>query len=383
VPVPEWAADVALGSPPSLLVDRASIAPGDDSEFERCNWLCAAYLFLSGAQEPPGAAVSYASSLPQVDTRLFDRAWVNRIFLLLRRLAARRAQVSELELFGGRPVAEIRVTHDVDAIRKTPEIRFKQTAFHLYNAARAASTGQWPLALEKLTQATRFLGTTPDYWNFPKIREAEVDRGIRSTFNFYGGPAGWRRPSFRRMLLDPGYDVGAPGVRWELARLLEGGWSIGVHPSFESWDNATLMRSERAAVEAASGTPVTECRQHWLRFSWGRTWKAQIAAGFTLDTTLGFNDRPGLRNGAALRVRPWDEKTGRALAIEALPMILMDSHFYDYAALTGDERRAALAYWIGEVRAVGGQASVNWHVHTLAPDYGWEAGYIDLLDALA
>ncbi len=383
VPVPEWAADIAVGSTPSLLVDRASITAGDGSVFERCNWLCAAYLFLSGAQEHPGEAVSYASLLPQVDARIFDHAWVNRIFLLLRRLAARRAQVPESKLFGERLAAKIRVTHDVDAIRKMPEIRFKQTAFHLYNAARAASTGRWSLAAKKLERAARFLGTTPNYWNFPMIRKAEADRGIRSTFNFYGGPPGWRRASFRKMLMDPGYDVNADDIRRELGCLRDGGWSIGLHPSFECWDDAVLMRREREAVERACGAPVSECRQHWLRFSWTKTWRTQIDAGLSLDTTLGFNDRPGFRNGTALRFRPWDEDTGRALAIEAIPMILMDSHFYDYAAPTDDERRPALARWIGEVRAVGGQASVNWHVHTLAPDYGWAPGYIDLLDALA
>ncbi len=383
VAVPEWAADIANGNPPSILVDRASIAPGDADEFERCNWLCAAYLFLSGAQEHPGEAVSYSGALPQVDARLFDRAWVNRIFLLLRRMAARRAQVAESELFGERPAAQIRVTHDVDAIHKTPEIRFKQTAFHLFNAARAASTGRWPLAAQKFRRAGRFLGTTPSYWNFQAIRKAESQRGIRSTFNFYGGAVGWRRASFRKMLLDPSYNVNADDIRSELALLRQGGWSIGLHPSFEAWDDPAPMRREREAVEAACGAPVTECRQHWLRFSWIGMWRTQIAAGLSLDTTLGFNDRPGFRNGAALRFRPWDEEVGRALGIEALPMILMDSHFYDYAMLTDDERRTALAYWIGEVRAVGGQASVNWHVHTLAPDYGWQTGYIDLLDTLA
>jgi hypothetical protein len=382
VALPPWAADLGVGHPPSLLVDAASIAPGEGSEFERCNWLAAAFLFLSGAQEDGNRVASYSALLGRIDAQVFERAWVNRIFLLLRRLAARRAAKSEHELFGPLPRAEFDLTHDVDAVRKTPEIRTKQSIFHAYNAARSAMRGEWGRARDKAAHAFRFAGSTPDYWTFPRLRALEAEYGARSTFHFYGGPAGFRRGSPRRMLLDPAYDVGSSEIRRELDLLLQGGWSVGVHPSFESWADAATMARERARVERACGVAVTRCRQHWLRFSWSETWAAQAEAGFTLDTTLGFNDRPAFRQGAALRYAPWDFARERPHTIEMMPMIFMDSHFYDYAVLDGRSRRATMAYWIEEVRAVGGQASINWHTHTLAEDYGWAEGYRDLLELL-
>ena len=374
VMLPDWARDLGVGG--ALLVNDAAIAPGPEPEFFRCDWLAACFFHLTGAAES-GRTDSYSALT--ADPRLFDHAWVNRIFLLLRRMAARHAGQQEEALFGPLPQARIHLTHDVDAIIKTLEVRCKQTAFHLFNTARALTRLQFRRAVKTFAQAIRFAVTTPAYGNFALVRRLEEEHGLRSIFHFYGGPAGRKRGSLRRMLMDPGYDVAA--LRGEMALLRAGGWRIGLHPSFDAWDDAAAMTRERQAVEAASAGPVDACRQHWLRFDWARSWRAQQAAGMALDSTLGFNNRSGFRNGAALCFHPWDGEA--PLAIRALPMLLMDSHFYDYAPMSDAERRAALARWIGEVRAVGGEVSVNWHVHTLAPDYGWEGGFRDLLKALA
>jgi hypothetical protein len=382
VALPEWASDLGVGHPPALLVDSAAIAAGAGPAFERCNWLAAAFLFLSGAQEMDQGASSYASLNRGFDLRVLDRAWVNRMLLLLRRMAARQSGIAEIQLFGALPTPAFDLTHDVDAIRKTTAIRMKQSAFLLFNAARAGIGGEWDRANEKVRHAARFVISTPRYRTLSSIRAIESEFGLRSTLHFYAGPHGLSRASPRRMLLDPAYDIADDELRTELVSLLEGGWSIGLHGSFDSWRNADVLRREKATLERACGGAVTRCRQHWLRFSWAKTWQAQQEAGFTLDATLGFNDRPGFRNASALRFKPWSAAKNSVLKIESLPMVFMDSHFYDYAILDAEQRRLAMRYWIDEIRAVHGEASMNWHTHTLAEDYGWSEGYMDLLRQL-
>jgi hypothetical protein len=374
-PLPEWAADLGVGSPPSLLIDAAA------ATIDRCNWFAAAFLHLSGAFERAheaahGPVHSYAFRLP-LPARVHDRAWVNRIFLLLRRMAARRLQRDERQLFGPLPEPVFDLTHDLDAIRKTPEIRLKQGAFRLYNAGRALFRGEAARAAEHVAGASRSLFGSDDFWMLPRLIEIEESAGVRSTLHVYGGPGGLRRGSPLRLLMDPAYGVGEARLAAMLRRLREGGWTIGLHQSYGSWRDAGAMRQEKGAVERATGAEVTRCRQHWLRFAWGETWQAQSAAGLELDSTLGFNDRPGFRVGAALSFAPWG-----AVDIRVLPMVLMDSHVYDYAPLRDDERRAVLQRYVDEVAFVRGEASFNWHIHTLSPSYGWERGYLDLLEIL-
>ena len=64
------------------------------------------------------------------------------------------------------------------------------------------------------------------------------------------------------------------------------------------------------------------------------------------------------------------------------PMVLMDSHLYDYATLSEEGRFAAIDAILDELVATGGEASVIWHQRVFHDDYGWGGGYAYLLDGL-
>jgi hypothetical protein len=384
VPLPAWATDIAVEG--HLLAPRQHVMPGGAEPWRDVDWWGAAWWYLSGAaerahEERRGPIHSYSFRLNGWDPRMWERAWVNRIALFLRRWAAREARQDEHALLGPAPAAEIHLTHDVDAIRKTLAIRFKQSAFHVYNALRLGGRGELRQGLGKLSAAARFLLSDADYWHFDQIEAAETRAQVRSSFFVYGGDPG--RRSLKQALLDPGYDVREDRLAARLRALASAGWRVGMHQSYDAWRDPAAMAREKARVEEALGARVTACRQHWLRFSWRDTWKAQQAAGLEADATLGFNDRPGFRNGAALSFRPWDTAGNGAMRLAATPLILMDSHLYDYGPGTGPADPArGIRRWIGEVEAVGGTASVLWHPHTLSPDYGWPAGFAALLAAM-
>jgi hypothetical protein len=385
VPLPDWAADLGTGDDRALVVEAACVLDGSGPAHERCDWVRAAVLHLTGWLEVAherrhGPIHSYFIRLPSAWAEAYDFAWVNRICLFLRRLVARRLGADEEVLFGPLPKPRILLTHDVDAVDKTLALRLKKLAFSGFNALRQLSKGQGREALARLAEGFRFALHGADFRLFDALCALERRHGRTSLFLFHGRES--RVVSPGRWLLDPGYRISAAEFPSLLHDLVAQGWEVGVHPSFYTWRDAGALARECRAVGAASGRAVTACRQHWLRFSWAETWREQVKAGITLDTTLGFNDRPGFRNGCALRFQPWDVAAGRPLGLAAVPMVLMDSHLYDYTFMDDAGRRATIARWLGEVAAVGGEASIIWHVHVMHPTYGWAAGYEELLAQL-
>lgn len=378
VALPQWMAEFGPNAPTAIPVDRCCLNGDYPEPWMGCDWLRAAYLMLSGAHERAveqrqGPVHSYRLRLPRSLAVLHQRPWVNWIFLFLARLGAD----GPIQV----PKPLIYLTHDVDAVTKALPTRIKQGAFHLINAGRHTAAGRLQDAGQALGKAVRSSLMPGNYWQFETVMRMEEARGYRSTWTFYGGRGGWRR-SPRKIVMDPIYSVQSPALASMLRTLVDGGWHVGLHQAFDSWSDSDAMTAEAATIAAASGAPVTRCRQHWLRFSWRETWAAQQAAGLHLDTTLGFNDAIGFRNGAALEVNPWDPENERALDIRSVPLVLMDSHLHDYNLLNDDEIQAEINRVVDEITLVGGTASVLWHQRVMHPDYGWDRSYAWLLDLL-
>jgi len=317
--------------------------------------------------------------LREWDTRVWDAAWVNRIALFLRAWSAHESDKASSDLFGVLPAPKIDVTHDVDAVAKTLPIRIKQGGFNFVNAVRYALKGEVKSAADKFTLAIRFCLGNEDWWTFDKLLDAERQAGIAAQFNFYTDE---RRKTLKNWLFDPGYTVESPRIKGLCKKIVRQQGTVGLHPTFDAWQDGKLIREQRERLSDITGINVTACRQHWLRFGWGKTWTAQEEAGIKRDSTLMFNDRPGFRAAAALEWQPWDTVGVQRHSLAVLPTVIMDSHYYDYRPMNAKARCDDINYWVNECKLVGGEIAVLWHPHTLTKDYGWLPGFNDLLAAL-
>jgi hypothetical protein len=362
IALPGWAADIVPKDKKGLFVPTQS----GTSDWKDYNWWLGAAMLINSSAERQhenenGSIHSNSFRLDPKMIPAFEYAWTNRIILFLRRWWSHENHISEEKAFSPIPPAVIHLTHDVDAVSKTLAIRIKQAIFSLYNKRPKA--------------AIKFLLSNSNYWQFDKIIRLEERYGYRSLWNFYGARGGFFR-SFKEHIFDPAYDIYSTELKDQICLLSKNGNKIGLHPRFDTWQDANKMTLEKENIEKVLGQKIYTVRQHWLRFSFDKTWKTQKKAGLVHDYTLGFNDRYGFRNSTALTF------IDSASGIRVTPLVLMDSHLFDYSNKNQIERFKVIDSILDELEITGGEGSVIWHQRVFHSDYGWGDDYEYLLDGM-
>lgn len=380
VQLPNWGRWTGIDG--VLLVPEEAASLGD--AWYEIDWWLAAFVLLECwheriFEERNGPIHSYSSLLIDWDERAWDSAWVNRIGLFLRAWVENEKYPAVLpEIQQSQP--KIFLTHDVDAIRKTLQIRIKQCTFLLFNAFKFFWNRDFSQFRKRFKQGISFLLSSSRWDYISKIVELERNFGVESSFNIYvksqdRGIQGW--------FLDPSYSLEDECLKWSLTDIISKGLRIGLHSSVGSWMNSAKLSDEKNQLEEVIQQPVLSIRQHWLKFSWEYTWDCQAEAGFIRDETLMFNDRSGFRNSACLLWTPWSTQKNSESRLRAIPTVLMDSHLFDYSVLPEENHHQVMDKAINEIVFVGGAACFLWHPHTLSRDYGWENSFLTLLKRLS
>jgi hypothetical protein len=218
-----------------------------------------------------------------------------------------------------------------------------------------------------------FLNLLPDFWNpFRDYARADGDRG--STFfvvpfkNTPGvDPDGVQHPS-----RGVGYQIS------EISELLHtasaSGAELAVH-GIDGWRDVDAGRAELAALRSVTAQEGAGVRMHWLYFDPGSTARLD-QAGFTYDSTFGYNGTVGYRAGTSQVFRP--PQVERLLE---LPLLIMDSAllFPGRMGLSAAEAVRRCERLVAHARQWGGTLVVNWHDRSLAPERLWTRSYQQLL----
>lgn len=180
-----------------------------------------------------------------------------------------------VDAFGGSEFA-LCPTHDVDRVHKT------------YQSLYYAVVERRRYHLETL-----FTEDEP-YWQFEEIMKLEDEFGVRSTFFFlqekrlFGEmpPHEWLRPR-NWVLRTGGYDIESTSITNVIRALDDGGWEIGLHGSYDSYQDRNRLRREKRVLERLVGHPITGGRQHYLNLEIPDTWRHHVAVGLKYDASLG------------------------------------------------------------------------------------------------
>ncbi len=265
-------------------------------------------------------------------------------------------------------------THDVDYLRKWRKgMVYREIVQYFLRNQRRTTPGR---RLRRLSHFLRDWISPGDVYrtSFERLQHETFERGGTATFFLKTGAHGPH---------DVFYALDDPYLQQGIEALEEDGFEIGLHPSYYAHTHLEYLNEEhRRLVEAVTKTPVS-VRQHYLRYEAPATPRLQQAAGFWIDSSLGFSECEGFRHATCLPFQRFDLQANAPMDLWEMPLAMMESAVFNRRALSIDEALRVTADILQTCRRFGGVAVMLWH-NVLwdeldHPDWGFH--FIETLDA--
>jgi hypothetical protein len=218
------------------------------------------------------------------------------------------------------------------------------------------------------------LGLARDFWH-QFDHYIELENGMASTFFFIPrkGTAGLDAEGHRPAKRAASYDT--MNLAADIRKLQSAGKEIGVH-GIDAWRDTLAGKSEHEIISRLTNADGLGVRMHWLYFNEHSAAELE-RAGFSYDSTVGYNDTIGYRAGTTQVYKPLT-----AARLLELPMHIMDTalFFPCYLNLSPQSAQEAIRLFITSAIRFGGVLTMNWHDRSLAPERLWDGTYRRLLE---
>jgi len=254
------------------------------------------------------------------------------------------------------------ISHDIDLLYVPQTAKRK-----LVNTARSLLKGQ----LGKSYASLRSLGTQTIYdpYNLENLVDINNSFDIKSSYYFLSLTEG-----------DEDYNYEVAGIRDQLKLVSDNRCEIGLHGGHQAYNNKAKLLAEKERLEKVVGHPLPGYRNHYLRFQLPQSWRNLAEAGFSYDTTLGYADCAGFRNGMCFPFYPYDATKKEFIDIVELPLMVMDASLFYYMRLDETGSLKLCREILEKVAACGGVFTLLWHNNSMAGELG--SLYKRMLDLL-
>lgn len=157
-----------------------------------------------------------------------------------------------------------------------------------------------------------------------------------------------------------------------LIKAISGNALLGLHPSYYSDAQPDRFLEEKAVLEEASGSAITQSRQHFIKLRFPETYRSLMAAGITDDWSMGYSTHFGFRAGTSHSFLWYDLQAEQATALRVQPFAFMDSTGHYDLGLSAEEAFHQLRVLTDRLRACGGQLVTIMHNYSLGTDPEWK-----------
>jgi len=168
-----------------------------------------------------------------------------------------------------------------------------------------------------------------------------------------------------------------PGLQ-DLVRYHSIGSRLGIHPSWQSGDQDSLLKDEIEWINKISGQKIIRSRQHYIRFTLPVTYRRLLQCDIQQDFSMGYGTVNGFRASVASSFYWYDLGKEQQTTLRIFPFCFMDANAYYEQRQTPAQAINDLLSLYYSVKKVGGLMITIWHNSILGSDpefAGWREVY--------
>ena len=165
---------------------------------------------------------------------------------------------------------------------------------------------------------------------------------------------------------------------WQLIKRHAKKYRSGLHPSWRSNNNFSILLKEKKILETAGKMEVNISRQHYLKMSMPQTYQELIKAGIEADYSMGYGSINGFRASVASTFYWYDLTTEKTTSLQLYPFCYMDANSFYEQDLDAGQALEELQYYLNECKKVNGFFISIFHNNFLGTDKqftGWKEMY--------
>jgi len=159
-------------------------------------------------------------------------------------------------------------------------------------------------------------------------------------------------------------------------------YSIGVHPSWQSGDDTSLIKNEKQTIENIATIKITASRQHFIRFTLPQTFRYLIDAGIKEDFSMGYGSINGFRASVASSFYWYDLQKEETTNLLLYPFCYMEANSFFEQKFSPAQALEEMRHYYQQVKKVNGTFISIWHNTFLGTDErfkGWREIYYQFI----
>jgi hypothetical protein len=172
---------------------------------------------------------------------------------------------------------------------------------------------------------------------------------------------------------------------WQLIKRHAKKYRTGLHPSWKSNENITILKKEKKILETAGDIPVSISRQHYIKFSLPQTFERLIEAGITEDYSMGYGSINGFRASVASSFYWYNLQADAVTNLRLHPFCFMDANSFYEQGQTASRSWEELMHYYQVCKSVNGKFITIFHNNFLGEGKkfkGWRELYVKFISQL-